>query len=578
MEAGIVQGVDKIAYDPRNDVAGIIDAVIKSGNGDRVLQIIPVNDELFSELSAPLRRHVDAQNFMMGITKVANEGILYYVNVNDPGQVRTFSTVYDPKRFRTTISNIQQARAYASELLRSNAIPTSYGRSYSRIDRLRVLSKTAPWDPKYDLEKKYIKEQIKAGQLSTFDEQEFEKIEKQRRDVMKGYELYPRRFTLGQIMSPDRSQNLELINEELKTAADYSIPERVVGGLWETLQRWMPFRAKTMPYFTPRESYEKYEIQGSRFTNWSTPIDSFIMPHVRALTGSDVSDSTKAAMSLGFIFGGPIGMFIGAQVGMPLAVARNALTSESYRQIPSDIQNERKINTYFDQLEYEKANALLDRTGDREFADQMSRTMTSNPGTVWQLMRAAPDRDRGYVMQFAQETNPMEQSKILNLVDPEMQQVLLKIWGRQVGKTPEGGRASYWKNHRLPSSSWTGWNRETNIDDYRYKTYEQEGLNSRAAGLGWIEQSNRVKEMGIEAMNWYQVEEYDRLALASNPGEVEAAIRAELASIGVELTRFHLRGQMDDGSIHANVRVFNNRTQEIAEISNMNAARTLWPG
>lgn len=92
-----------------------------------------------------------------------------------------------------------------------------------------------------------------------------------------------------------------------------------------------------------------------------------------------------------------------------------------------------------------------------------------------QTLRALEPYERDYFLEFAKETNPHKQKQILKSIAPYKRKILENAWGRQK-KTKIKSNARYFKSHRLPGPLWQGWNAETDLDNYKVKTIENEGM------------------------------------------------------------------------------------------------------
>lgn len=91
-----------------------------------------------------------------------------------------------------------------------------------------------------------------------------------------------------------------------------------------------------------------------------------------------------------------------------------------------------------------------------------------------QILRALEPYERDYFLEFAKERDPKKQDEILEVVSPYKQKVLQNLWGMKVKK--QKSNADYFKSHKLPHMLWRGWNADKDLDSYKIKTIENEGM------------------------------------------------------------------------------------------------------
>lgn len=252
--------------------------------------------------------------------------------------------------------------------------------------------------------------------------------------------------------------------------ATSAIASAAVGGI---IGGWL--ENKFTGDFTAREHYERFQKYGSAYADWNRPYSSFIRPwaHSAASTLFDYTPPHRA---------------------------------EQYR-----------MEEYFDNLKYVKYAALekvASSSGDSQaayrFTQLRDQTLAAqdyanltahSPG----LAQALPANERQYFRQFAAESDPEEQMKILDAVPDYMKSIYLSIWNNEL---PEGealkdelgaayaehvspmleqGAAQrvsgYFSDHYLPPASWGGWHPSASIEDVKYKTIQFSGGSPHDHGL-----------------------------------------------------------------------------------------------
>ena len=91
-----------------------------------------------------------------------------------------------------------------------------------------------------------------------------------------------------------------------------------------------------------------------------------------------------------------------------------------------------------------------------------------------QILRALPQGDRDYFLEFAKEKDPKERKKILKVVSPYKRRILQQLWGEKVDRLQSN--ESYFKSHKLPSMFWAGWKPKVDIEHIKMKTIQNEGM------------------------------------------------------------------------------------------------------
>lgn len=138
---------------------------------------------------------------------------------------------------------------------------------------------------------------------------------------------------------------------------------------------------KFMPIDSPLEEYKRKEIYGKRFTQWDKPIESIVVPAIRAYAAEGVVAGAAEGAFIGFFMGRMkpavkgvtaslmsrskyklIGAGIGAAVGAVSAMAMRMFGTSKRAYIPDNIRRRRKIDTYYDRIKYMKFRRLYEAT------------------------------------------------------------------------------------------------------------------------------------------------------------------------------------------------------------------------
>ncbi len=220
---------EAMVFEPWSNISGHIDAIIRDGKKKKVVEIKTISTEALLTMTAPRSQHYGQVNFYMKASGIYSGQVLY-VSRDDPRLTRAFDVYYSHSRFKEDVSKMLQARGIALEL-RAQKLGFA-GEDYSHLDRLAILADVAPYSKNYKEELQIVRTQGRLGILSDREKSQMQNILKHRRSTVQKKEFYPYRFK-GKILSPDVQFETMNHNENLKAAAEYSLPERVVGSAWE---------------------------------------------------------------------------------------------------------------------------------------------------------------------------------------------------------------------------------------------------------------------------------------------------------------------------------------------------------
>lgn len=270
-----------------------------------------------------------------------------------------------------------------------------------------------------------------------------------------------------------------------------------------------PLHTRFLPYKSPSDEYERTRVYGRQASFWEHPYRDFIEPWTMTAVSSDTRAGGAAhGAFIGSMLGGPAGLLTGAYLGGFYGGAQGTYFSlGGKRWVPDKIEREREMESYFDKLEYLKAKKLHELTGNPEYEQTMSETMTGmNPyamnSTGWtNIFRAIPYQEKPFLTAFLQTTDPSERKKITQLVPADVSNFLQLKWAQQ----EEGSNAKAEQSFRdmqdvqkwaaqndVPTRDWSGWSPGSRIEDIQLKSIKQEGWSGHDFGLGWKDQMRRI--------------------------------------------------------------------------------------
>lgn len=252
---------------------------------------------------------------------------------------------------------------------------------------------------------------------------------------------------------------------------------------------------KFMGKRTAVEDWERRNVYGSTFPEWSRPYESYIKPMIDKATQRDPIQAGATLAAVGALFGStPRARFVGAAAGLITGTTASlvgnvteAVTGERF--IPERRKKELALEEYTDILSYVKNTRLASQAqaaGDSRAAVQFrmaaKRTMYGADlysGDVDSLALALPKRKREHFKEMLNA--PVEdRERILSTAGRLERRIYEAAWGMKVEKRPE--LSDYFERHELPDASWEGWHPNTNIDHVKIKMGQSMGIEMSQMG------------------------------------------------------------------------------------------------
>lgn len=91
-----------------------------------------------------------------------------------------------------------------------------------------------------------------------------------------------------------------------------------------------------------------------------------------------------------------------------------------------------------------------------------------------QLLRSIPSNERDHFIEFAKVKDPKRREEILKYVSPYQRRALQIAWGEEPDE-PES-MASFFRRHKLPDPTWSGWRPNVDLKNIEVKTIYNEGM------------------------------------------------------------------------------------------------------
>lgn len=361
---------------------------------------------------------------------------------------------------------------------------------YGLINQLDILGDVAPYSKQF----KNVNTMIDKQPLTAEERIRVAEIRNQVEQTTKKYEFSDYKYS--DISTPE--------NIKMATTQPFKFSMTRLG---ESIVHSDNFLiAKTIGKRSAVEDWERRNVYGTTFPEWSRPYESYIKP---MLNKSTQENPISAAATLGFVgsmFGAtPGAKLFGTTAGI-MAGGGSSIFGNAYelitgdRFIPQERKKELALEEYTDILSYVKNTRLANmskQSGDMASANQFrmaaKRTMYGADlygSDVETLSLAVPKRKREHFK--AMISAPVsEREKILSTSGRLERRLYEAAWGMKVEKRPE--LEDYFARHELPDASWEGWHPNTNIDAVKIKMGQSMGL--EMSQMGYYPQ--QIKEANL---------------------------------------------------------------------------------
>jgi len=291
--------------------------------------------------------------------------------------------------------------------------------NYPLIQRYKILSDVAMWSDQFKETARAVNKMRKTKDWGEYEENIFQQTAAQvaEKKESKDFSDYQYLAPYGKVENEGTTQAkiLAAINKvQANGKPDQGIIGKIFGGYWEWLSHNAELSAEQLTPIAPAakllhertaiEDYERSQLAGSDAAFWNRPYENFLRPFL-----------SSAGRGLG------------------------------WKGIPSEVQEKRNTEEYFDILKYVKYQRLsleAKQQGDVELAAQYTteshKTLTGvNPYTqsIGLMFSAMPRHERDYFTEFKGAQTAAERQSILEKVPDQMKPLYQAQW-----------QMEYWKN------------------------------------------------------------------------------------------------------------------------------------
>lgn len=479
-----------IAYDPDNDVHAYVDAISRDPTGEKTAILVAPVERGYMDPAGEAQLNA----FLVNNTKEIHNGLL--IGLDKDGNTTQQIIHADMKRYMDDVKAAQQAAQAGSRMtkdLEESGASTNRWPAYSHLNRLEILLNVAPFSPEAQLEMKVVQKQKEVGQFGKKQKDKYYQLMDQFVKRLNSLDTDEYRF-LPLVMgkTPIGTAAIKRMQE---TQEKYSLPEQYVGSVWEYVSHLRnPISNKLLGNRSMLEAYKQDVAIGKSFKQWTSPVEDFVMNPLEVVASEE--DSLQAAISGatgGFIFGGPVGMGIGA-----VAAGMSSFLGISKSERSGRWQDLDRINAMSDALKYKELEQLdAEQEGsERRFNLRRKGSIYYNytqgtqegPAGVNDVVASVSPAERSYVRRVMQNLYKEDVEGLGNLM-PEYSRGLLNSYANQQ-TVDTTAYSSYLSDARRIIQ---GAPLKFRSDDMVYKTLQNQGYQATDLSLGWKQQINRVR-------------------------------------------------------------------------------------
>lgn len=184
---GLLLSKEQRIYDPVLQATGHYDAVIKMDGQQVVGEIKSMGAKKFDAATAPLDAHRAQLNFYLHNLGL-QQGLLVYVDRDNPGRIKTFDMAYDPGLYSETKSKVFAARREVDRLIDTGQ--RSRYDMYDAVTRAEILLNTEPWADKTHVAVSDAQKQVDDEHDPDFQEKLRRRLQIAKRQASQQSELY----------------------------------------------------------------------------------------------------------------------------------------------------------------------------------------------------------------------------------------------------------------------------------------------------------------------------------------------------------------------------------------------------
>ena len=383
---------------------------------------------------------------------------------------------------------------------------------YDAVDRYMVLADVAPHSEAFKHYQVIVNSMLKSGTVDDYWSDKIAKTTEHVKQKMKRYQTTARKFDgvkLQELKLLDRAQ-AEESKDGVRTY--YTAPEQAVGTAWEIFAHDVVKRVgisvpvlgpmlanKLLPVRDEMEAYIKREVYDTDEYDWTKPYSTMIRPMHEQLKATDPFTASIGGFISGTLIGAnPIARMVFSTAGSMYFGARSSMRALETGKIeggyvPDYVIERRKMDEYFDNLEYTKYRRLEKEARQRglndmaqHFIDLKKRTVASLDYSLGakQFVRdaviALPTREKQLFM-ASLDASAEKQQQILDYIPEYLKPVYQAAWTKQghnaydysnMRKGADARVAEYFMGHGMPDPEWAGFHPDVSMDAVKVKTMD----------------------------------------------------------------------------------------------------------
>ena len=156
-QQGILHSAENLVYDEEANITGHYDAIIRTKQGHKIVDIKTVSRKRYRELlerGKPFEDHMDQVTVYMHATGLNESGAILYVPRDPNLKPLMMEFKYDPKRYERIKSKAERVRTQIRALIDQGVI--SKYELYDPVHRFRILADVAPYSDEYKYWRDYV--------------------------------------------------------------------------------------------------------------------------------------------------------------------------------------------------------------------------------------------------------------------------------------------------------------------------------------------------------------------------------------------------------------------------------------
>lgn len=322
---------------------------------------------ILSDVAPYSQQYRDLRKTIRQWEGLTEEGLEEVREIEEQGRARRENVRMTPYRFTT--SNIDKQKVTVRQVLDNNTFLVEELDNPIKLAGVRVPS--AQNDPAAEMARRMIN--LRPGDRVTIgiDADELNQVNDDTYQTIDAV-VYNRGININRELI-DAGLAKEKVEDFSPAAvhARFTNGEIAFGKLWERFAHWdSPYHTKFLQVRSPLEQYERREVYGKSWQEWSSPVEDFFIPWFQNIVRKEPVIAMATGALMGSLFGNTrYGKIVGALVGLTVSTAGvgylnmyEEITGDKW--VPQRRKDEWELHEYLDILKYIKYRRLYEWSAD----------------------------------------------------------------------------------------------------------------------------------------------------------------------------------------------------------------------